>query len=730
MRIFFNNLIGLSCALLCMFLILFSSCKKDKTVVAKVALQVNNYYPNSGKAGTLVTIEGAGFDSNLPNNTVEFGGIRGDVISTEAEKLVVRAPEGGKTGLIKISNGTGTIDVGQYTYQSLTVKRVDPANGPAGSHINIYGAGFSSMTNPASVTINGKTALVGSANDTLLVAEVPQAAGSGPIEVQVDGMKARGQDFTFQAINTVKPLSGGKGTKVRISGEGFETIATDNIVDFNGRRARVLEVSQGNLLVEAPEGVETGPLAVTINGQRSTGPIFTKVAFPDIAEVSPLSGPAGLQMTIKGDYFSAVLDENKVLINGIEVPVTTASKNELKLTLPGGTGSGKLSVIVNDQKTEGPQFKDQQLGILDISPDNGLTGTTVTITGSGFSTNPGNNNVSFNGIKAQVTAATENQLTVLTPVQVSTGTIRVKVADQEALAPREFRRAGIITMAIDPGIRRIAVDNQGNVYAADISNHQILKISSEGQKTLFAGDPNGQAGNQNGKGPNARFNLSYTTGIVIDKQQNLYVSESTNRAIRKISPSGEVSTFSANIGPIGQLAIRSDNYIVAIVGPASLFSISPEGKAASLKPVSAFYMDSQGVKFGLDDAGGVYYLTNIEYPSISYNPITSPEDYSKGYGDGEYGAYRDGIGRNAQFSSISAITGDGKGQILVADEYYIRGINPKTRAVSTFLKLPQGNQDGTLREARLNMLIDIVVSDDGTIYVVQQNGAIRKIFFR
>jgi hypothetical protein len=730
MRTFFKDLIGLSCALLCMFLIIFSSCKKDKTTASNVELQVNNYYPNSGKAGTLVTIEGTGFDSNLQNNSVEFGGIKGDVISTEADKLVVRAPEGGKTGMIKIGNGNKNIDAGKYTYQILTVKRVNPANGPAGSHINIYGEGFSSMTNPASVTINGKKALVGSANDTLLVAEVPLAAGSGPIEVEVDGMKARGQDFTFQTISAVKPISGGKGTKVRISGEGFEVITTDNIVDFNGKRARVLEATKGSLLVEAPEGVETGPLAVTINGQRSTGPVFTQVAFPDIVEVSPLSGPAGLQMTIKGGNFSTILDENKVLINGIEVPVTAASGNELKLTLPGGTGSGKVSVIVNDQKSEGPQFKDQQLGVLDITPDNGLSGTSVTITGTGFSTNPGSNTVSFNGIKAQVTAATETRLTVLAPVQVTTGTIRIKVDEQEALAPREFRRAGITTIGTEPGFIRIAVDKLGNVYATDMQKHQIVKISPDGRKMLFAGDPSGQSGNQNGRGSNARFNFSFIPGIVIDNQQNIYVSETANRAIRKITPTGEVTTFAANVGPVGQMAIRADNYILAAIGTTSLFNVSPDGKTASVKSISPFYMDLQGIKFGLDAAGGVYYATNIEYPAISYNPITIAENYANGYGDGEYGAYRDGVGRLAQFSGINAITGNGKGQILVADEYYIRSIDPKTRQVSTFLKLPQGDQDGTLRDARLNSLIDIISAEDGTIYVVQRGGSVRKIFFR
>lgn len=690
-----------------MLLIMIGSCKKDKVEHIELPLQVNVYYPNSGKAGTLVTIEGSGFNSEIENNTVEFGGVKGFVVAAEADKMVVRVPEGGKSGNIQISNGTKSLEVGMYTYQKLTIKRIDPANGPAGSHIRIYGEGFSSMITPAQVTINGKIALVGSANDTLLVVEIPVEAGSGPIEVQVDGMKARGKDFTFQSITTIKPLSGGKGTKVHITGAGFELLAADNIVDFNGKRGRVLEVSGGSLLVEAPEGVETGPMAVTINGQRATGPVFTKVPSPDIAEISPLSGPSGLVMTIKGTHFSSVLDENKVLINGVEVPITAASSQELKLILPGGTGSGKVVVVVNDQKTDGPQFKDQQLGILDISPDNGLTGTTVTITGSGFDSKASNNKVTFNGLPAQVTAATGNKLTVVAPPQLITGTIRISVDGLEAQSPREFRRAGIITIATGlTTVNGLVTDAQGNLFVLEGQKRQILKINKDGQSTVFASNISG-------------------SGMVIDKQQNLFVS--SRDGIYKITPSGTVSTFVNTVGG-GKIAIKPDNSIIMLLSN-SLLKISADGKVQAVSPVSPIY-DSTG-PFGMNGEGGIYYVNNMEYPNISYNPITSREEYSHGFGDGEYGGYQDGIGRNAKFSgSFGSLVWDGKGSILVVDSYYIRSINIASREVSTFLKLEMGNRDGSLRDAQLNSLNELAIDADGTIYVSQYNGSIRKIFLR
>ena len=56
----------------------------------------------------------------------------------------------------------------------------------------------------------------------LLVAVVPEAAGSGKIAVTVDGKRVTGPDFTFQRINSIKPLTGGAGTQVAINGEGLQ----------------------------------------------------------------------------------------------------------------------------------------------------------------------------------------------------------------------------------------------------------------------------------------------------------------------------------------------------------------------------------------------------------------------------------------------------------------------------------------------------------------------------
>ncbi len=138
-------------------------------------------------------------------------------------------PANGKTGALSLTIREKAFEVGQYTYQALSIAKVYPNNGTSGTQIRISGTGFSSVKEPATVLVNGNNALIVSASDTLIVAEIPANAGSGPVVVKVDGREVKGQDFRFQLITGIKPLSGGANTRVKIKGSGFETTLTGNV---------------------------------------------------------------------------------------------------------------------------------------------------------------------------------------------------------------------------------------------------------------------------------------------------------------------------------------------------------------------------------------------------------------------------------------------------------------------------------------------------------------------
>lgn len=90
------------------------------------------------------------------------------------------------------------------------------------------------------------------------------------------------------------------------------------------------------------------------------------------------------------------------------------------------------------------------------------------------------------------------------------------------------------------GVGGIAVDAQGNVYVTEFYNHTVRKISPGGMVSTLAGTP-GQTGYTEGRGDQARFNSP--NQLALDPQGNIYVTDYGNNAIRKITPAGAVSTF-------------------------------------------------------------------------------------------------------------------------------------------------------------------------------------------
>jgi sugar lactone lactonase YvrE len=86
----------------------------------------------------------------------------------------------------------------------------------------------------------------------------------------------------------------------------------------------------------------------------------------------------------------------------------------------------------------------------------------------------------------------------------------------------------------------VAIDSAGNLYIADTFNHTIRKITPAGLVTTFAGVEQ-SSGTTDGTGPSALFNSP--TGLALDASGNIYVADTANATIRRITPAGTVSTF-------------------------------------------------------------------------------------------------------------------------------------------------------------------------------------------
>ncbi len=94
----------------------------------------------------------------------------------------------------------------------------------------------------------------------------------------------------------------------------------------------------------------------------------------------------------------------------------------------------------------------------------------------------------------------------------------------------------------------VATDHAGNVYVSDSANGTIRKITPGGVASTLAGLP-GYSGNTDGNGHDARF--GNPQGLAVDNQGNIYVADTGNNTVRKITPLGVVTTLAGLAGAGG-----------------------------------------------------------------------------------------------------------------------------------------------------------------------------------
>jgi sugar lactone lactonase YvrE len=139
----------------------------------------------------------------------------------------------------------------------------------------------------------------------------------------------------------------------------------------------------------------------------------------------------------------------------------------------------------------------------------------------------------------------------------------------------------------------LALDRFGTLYVADTGNHAIRKIAPDGSVTTLAGD--GQPGDADGRGAAARFRAP--VGLAVDTHGNVYVADTYNDRIRRITPEGVVSTQAGGTRPgnadgpaidaafdtPSAIAVGKDGSLfVADTGNNAIRRIGPDGVVSTL----------------------------------------------------------------------------------------------------------------------------------------------------
>lgn len=285
----------------------------------------------------------------------------------------------------------------------------------------------------------------------------------------------------------------------------------------------------------------------------------------------------------------------------------------------------------------------------------------------------------------------------------------------------------------------ISNDSNGNLYIID--HNSILKITPDGLTTIFAGSPDGESGSDDGIGIEARF--TNPMGIVCDNNGIIYIADTGNKSIRKITPNGTVTTIVCVDEQTGLNTVFDELIGVAVDKTGNLYvtsnqtiqKITPEGTTITLAGEKTFRGSTDGTTESrfccpsgiVVDSNENLYIADTKNNTI--RKITPDGVVSTFAGKAQRLGVKDGVGTKARFKSPWGITIDQEDNLYITDafSYLVRKITPNG-TVSTVAGKPRltGSSDGA--EAMFGFPMDITIDNKGNLYVVDTgNYSIRKI---
>jgi hypothetical protein len=463
-----------------------------------VMTAITGFTPVSGNVGTVVTISGANFTGAT---SVKFNGTAATTFTVNsATQITATVPSGATSGKISVTTPNGTAQsASNFTVTTLPViSGFSPASGAIGSSVVITGANFVTVTGAA---FNGTASSSPTVNSSSqITATVPAGATTGPISVTTtSGTGQSAANFTVipaPTITSLVPTNGSAGTVVTITGNNFSGATA---VTFNGVNASTFSVGSATQInATAPSGVTTGPIHVTTPGGTAVSAAsFVALTPPgndNFASAQNIGGTSGSVTgtntaatkepgepahagngggksiwyrwtapssgtwtfntvgstfdTLLAVYTGSVLSNLVLVASNDNIPETNTSSVSFNaangtvyqiavdgfLTDAGegapapAAASGTVALNWNLSANLAPQ-------ISSFTPPGGSTGAGVTIAGVNFT---GATGVTFNGVAATFTLASDQQITTTVPAGAATGPIQVVKSSGTATSAASF----------------------------------------------------------------------------------------------------------------------------------------------------------------------------------------------------------------------------------------------------------------------------------------------------
>ena len=286
---------------------------------------------------------------------------------------------------------------------------------------------------------------VGQSSDSSISVKIPNETAllKTNLGMKINGFNlVAGQQFELLPPHfTFSPSSGTWGSTITLNGK-FNAVTARNSFYFNNAQATVLSSSRNTITVKVPYSLSD----VKSNIVYKVDP-FTIIASdtfrlfpPVISSFTPLSGPSGTAVTIRGKYFDVM--STAVKFGNMTATVSRLNDSVIVAVVPTGIdGDLKISIMGRSQTVISSDYFDvTNPKITDISPLSGTFNDEITITGEGFESLYGETSVSFDEIPAVIKSISATSIVVNVPASVDSipRTIKVKAGIEIVSSAQKF----------------------------------------------------------------------------------------------------------------------------------------------------------------------------------------------------------------------------------------------------------------------------------------------------
>ena len=311
---------------------------------------ISSLSPTSGPVGTAITITGTSFGATQGDSTLLLNGAPLTVTSWSDTQIAAIVPLTATSGAVTMQVDVWPGNSNQtFTVTAARLDRVTPSIGGAGDVVVLNGLGFLSSQLVNSVSFNGVYAPIVSWSNSSIIAIVPAAVTTGPVQVLVGGIASNSQTFTLSGIKiqALSPTLGEPGTTLTISGSGFGQTQGASSVVINNQPLTITSWSDGTIVGMVPFGAVTGSVYVSIGSSESNANLVFTVISPAINALSPTYGSIDTLVSISGSGFGITQGASTVLFNGVASQPTYWSDSQVVAPVPPSATTGPVIINAN-----------------------------------------------------------------------------------------------------------------------------------------------------------------------------------------------------------------------------------------------------------------------------------------------------------------------------------------------------------------------------------------------